>query len=156
MMRKKNTQILSNALNNGFWGEIFIEIIYSNSEFCRAYLGCYDTGIYAEGYGYNKNICIIGQVGLLIKTEDQNYKNDMKHAANGGGDMDYMVDIIAKKLSEMHNIRYIGAFQQTRGGFTVVFIKVADIAELSGLKNYVEALQDEIETYDCFIKGRDD
>lgn len=156
MMRKKNTQILSNALNNGFWEKIFIELIYSKSGVCRAYLRGDATDIYAGGYGYNKNVCIIGQVGLLIKTEDQNYKNAMKHATNGGGDMEDMVDIIAKKLSEMHNIRYIGACQQSRGGLTVVFIKVDDTAELSELKNYVEELQGEIETYEHAEKWEDD
>ena len=121
---KEITQNLSDAFNNGLWDKIFIQLIYSNSGVCRAYLGGEATSIYAGGGGYDKNGSVVGNVGLLINTDDDEYIKAMKYGASGGGDMAGIIDRIAKKLSEMHKIRYIGCYQHTKEGYTVVFIKV--------------------------------
>lgn len=122
--KKEITGYLSDALNNGLWDKIFIELIYSNNGVCRAYLGGEATTIYAGGGGYDKKCFIVGKVGLLINTDDQEYVEAMKYGASGGGDMIGLVEKIAEKLSEMHKIRCIGCYQHTKAGYTVVFIKV--------------------------------
>ena len=122
--KKEVTGYLSDAFNNGYWNRIFIQLIYSNSAVCRVYLGGEATAIYAAGGGYDKNGACLGQVGLLIKTDDEEYIDAMKHRASGAGDMAGAIDDIARKLTEAQGIKWVGSYQQSKEGYSIAFIKV--------------------------------